>query len=73
MENLGVLNILPKLTEKQEKAVYLAIKSGYYEYPRKTDVKGLAFKEGLSFSTFQEHLRKAENKLIPFAIKKSSL
>jgi len=71
LDNLGILNILPKLTEKQRNAVEAASAGGYYEYPRKTDVKRLAKKNKLSFSTFQEHLRKAENKLIPFAMKKS--
>ena len=71
LDSLGILNILPKLTEKQRKAVESAATNGYYEYPRKTDVKRLAKKNKLAFSTFQEHLRKAENKLIPFAMKKS--
>ena len=69
--NLGILSMLPKLTEKQKIAVESAISNGYYEYPRRIDVLRLAKKSNLSFSTFQEHLRKAENKLIPFAIKKS--
>jgi predicted DNA binding protein len=70
LDNLGILNVLPKLTEKQRVAVEAATAGGYYEYPRKIDVKRLAKRKKLSFSTFQEHLRKAENKLIPFAVKK---
>lgn len=72
LDSMGILNVLPKLTEKQRNAVESATAEGYYEYPRKTDVKRLAKKNKLSFSTFQEHLRKAENKLIPFAMKKSN-
>ncbi len=51
-------------------AVALAAGEGYYTYPRKSDVQDLAKIAKLSFSTFQEHLRKAENKLIPFTVKK---
>ena len=71
LDNLGILSVLPKLTEKQKNAVESAVNGGYYEYPRKIDVQTLAKKNKTSFSTFQEHLRKAESKLIPFAIKKS--
>jgi predicted DNA binding protein len=70
LDNLGILNVFPKLTEKQRNAIELAVSTGYYEYPRKIDVQSLAKKSKLSFSTFQEHLRKAENKLIPFAVKR---
>jgi predicted DNA binding protein len=44
----------------------LAIKNGYYSSPRKINVKELAKISKLSFSTFQVHLRKAEEKLIPY-------
>jgi len=70
LDNLGILNVLPKLTEKQRNAVELATSKGYYKYPRNIDVQDLAKKKKVSFSTFQEHLRKAENKLIPFAVNK---
>ena len=71
LDSLGILSVFPKLTDKQRTAIESAISNGYYEYPRKIDVQDLAKKRKLSFSTFQEHLRKAENKLIPFAVKKS--
>ena len=72
LENLGILSLFPKLTTKQREIIESAISNGYYEYPRKKDVKTLAKERELSFSTFQEHLRKAENKLIPFAVKKAN-
>ena len=46
------------LTDKQKEAMGLAIKHGYYEYPRKIDVQDLARESKLSFSTFHAHLRK---------------
>lgn len=70
IKNVGILNILPELTEKQKGAIEKAVQNGYYQYPRKIDVQNLAKISKLSFSTFQEHLRRAENKLIPFAVKK---
>ncbi|MBS3082508.1 helix-turn-helix domain-containing protein [Candidatus Pacearchaeota archaeon] len=51
---------------QQKKIIELAIKGGYYKTPRKIDVKRLAKLAGLSFSTYQAHLRKAEQKLIPY-------
>jgi predicted DNA binding protein len=60
-----MVNMLPKLTSKQRKAIELAIKNGYYFFPRKTNLEDLAKAMHVSYSTFQAHLRKAEHKLIP--------
>ncbi len=68
IKNFGFLTLLPELTEKQEKAIKLALAHGYYEYPRKITVNELAKIAKLSFSTFQAHLRKAENKIISFVL-----
>ena len=57
--------IMPKLTKEQKMAIELAYRRGYYSYPRKIKLKDLAKESGLSISTFQEHLRKAEIKLLP--------
>lgn len=72
IESFGIINLFPELTEKQREILNLAIEKGYYNYPRKTNVKKLARENKIAFSTFQEHLRKAENKLIPFLRKKSN-
>lgn len=66
IKSFSILNIQPEVTKKQKRAMEIAIKQGYYEYPRKTSVQDLAKISKLSFSTFQAHLRKAEKKLIPF-------
>lgn len=58
--------ILPELPEKQELAFKLALKQGYYNSPRKMDLVHLAQLAKVSVSTFQENLRKAESKLLPF-------
>ncbi len=52
------------LTEKQIEALLMAYNYGYYEMPRKADVKTIAEKEQVPRTTFQEHLRKAESKLV---------
>ena len=52
------------LTEKQMEAVLAAHRHGYYNLPRASDVKAIATKEKVPRTTFQEHLTKAENKLI---------
>ena len=55
-------NVMPKISDSQKKALELAYKYGYYTYPRKISLVGLAKKAKLALSTFQEHLRKAELK-----------
>jgi predicted DNA binding protein len=57
--------IMPTLSSKQKEAYNLAIEKDYYSFPRKTNLKTLAKIMGVSISTFQEHLRKAEEKVMP--------
>jgi len=64
--NIQILNIFPNLTEKQKKCLQIAINNQYYNYPRGIDLKSLAKKAGISYSTYQFHLRVAEKKIIPF-------
>lgn len=68
IKNFGFMTILPKLTDKQRKALELAIQHGYYEYPRRISLDKLSKIAKLSFSTLQAHIRKAENKIISFVI-----
>ena len=57
--------IMPDIPHRQEKAFWIAINNGYYKYPRKSNLGKLAKIMGVSLSTYQEHLRKAEAKLLP--------
>ncbi len=57
--------IMPKLSNKQREAYQLAVEKGYYNFPRKVGLDGLAKIMKVSVSTLQEHLRKAEEKIIP--------
>jgi predicted DNA binding protein len=56
---------LPKLTPQQRKAITLAFEFGYYAWPKRTNLKELARTTGVSVATFREHLKKAEEKLMP--------
>lgn len=65
LSELHFPKIMPKLTKNQKKAIELAIIKGYYSYPRKANLNEMAKQMNIGISTFQEHLRKAENKIIP--------
>jgi predicted DNA binding protein len=56
--------LFEKVTDRQMAALRLALESGYYEQPRKTSIRELADKTAVTRSTYEEHLRKAENKLL---------
>ncbi len=53
-----------RMTQKQIEALTLACKEGYYTSPRTVTTEELAKRFGTSRPTFEEHLRKAENKVI---------
>ncbi len=63
-KSIASLEIAPSLTEKQLEALILAYGSGYYNYPRDLTIPQMARSVKKSYSTFQENLRKAENKLV---------
>jgi len=52
------------LTDRQMDALLTAYSHGYYMLPRKSDVQTIAGKRRVPRTTFQEHLKKAENKLV---------
>jgi O-6-methylguanine DNA methyltransferase len=56
--------LLPSLTRKQAKAILAALESGYYESPRKVTTEEVARSLGVARSTFEEHLKAAESKLV---------
>lgn len=70
--HISLVSVHPKITDVQKRAMELAIENGYYEYPRKTELKELAKKMGVCYSTYQSHLRKAERKLIPSFFERNS-
>ncbi len=56
--------LLAGLTEKQIEVLALASANGYFDRPAKVGLDELAKRAGLSRSTYAEHLRKAEGKLL---------
>jgi len=52
------------LTEKQMDALVAAYIQGYFSFPRRTDVKTMAARMHVPRTTFVEHLKKAENKVV---------
>lgn len=65
LDDVYVAKLLPKLPEKQKRAIIMAFKNGYYEFPRKINLDKLAEMSKVSKPTFRENLRKAEAKIIP--------
>lgn len=55
-------------TDKQLIALTNAFKNGYYELPRMVLLEGLAKKMNIHRRTYEEHLRKAEKKIMSYLI-----
>ena len=52
------------VTDRQLAALQHALDNGYYEQPRQRSIEELAQETTVARATFEEHLRKAENKLL---------
>ena len=65
----GISNI--STTLQQHKIIKLAHNSGWYEVPKKTSIRDLAVKLGLSKSTVAEQLVKAEGEIVKQFLDKS--
>lgn len=70
LEDVYLLKLLPKLAPKQEFAIKLAFREGFYEFPRMISLTELAKLAKVSKPTFRENLKKAERKLMPELISK---
>lgn len=55
---------LGALTQKQLAAFLSAMQLGYYNLPKRITIDEIAAKQGMKRSTFEEHLRKAELKIL---------
>ena len=54
----------PLVSRKQEKLVRLALEKGYYDYPRRIEVRELAALAGMSHSSAFEMLKRGEKNII---------
>jgi predicted DNA binding protein len=52
------------VTDRQRAALRLALERGYFEQPRNVSIRELADQTDVARSTYEEHLRKAQNKLL---------
>ncbi|MBW2976858.1 helix-turn-helix domain-containing protein [Candidatus Woesearchaeota archaeon] len=59
-----IQHYLTNLTDKQAFAIECAYKYGYYMYPKKISIKELANKLKIPRTTLQNHLKKAESKIM---------
>ena len=59
------------MTALQKSALELAVELGYYRWPRQVILEELAKVAKVSRKVYQEHLRKAEAKLVPKVLKGS--
>ncbi len=69
IKSVAGFELTPALSEKQLEAISFAYKEGYYTYPRSLTIPALAKMKNKAYATFQEHMRKAENKLINYFLK----
>ncbi|MCK4634152.1 helix-turn-helix domain-containing protein, partial [Candidatus Bathyarchaeota archaeon] len=52
------------LTEKQERALWLAFKMGFFKYPRNLTMQELSLRLGVSLSTLSETMRRGLRRLL---------
>ena len=52
------------LTEKQERALWLALKMGFFNYPRNLTMRELSFRLGVGLSTLSETMRRGIRRLL---------
>jgi len=56
------------LTSKQQEALKFAYRKGYYELPRSVFLENLAKEMNIHRRTYEEHLRKAEKKIMSYLV-----
>jgi predicted DNA binding protein len=61
---MSTSSLFGSLTEKQARALRTALEAGYYQIPKRTSTKALAESFGVNRTTFEEHLRIAEGKVL---------
>lgn len=61
---LGRGGALPSLSPRQREVLLIAHELGYYEIPRRTRTKEIGEVVGVERRTAEQHLRRAENKII---------
>lgn len=65
---LPVRDLFGALTDRQAEAIRLAYAHGYFALPRRVGLRELAVGFGVGRSTYEEHVRKAERKVLSAAL-----
>ena len=58
------IDMKPQITARQEVILKTALELGYFDYPKRIDLKGLSERLGISYTTISEILRRGERKII---------
>lgn len=61
---ISVSSVFSELTDKQVNSLLEALEYGYYQIPKKMTAEEIASKNQVPRTTFEEHLRKAESKIL---------
>jgi hypothetical protein len=61
---ISMSSIFSELTDKQVNSIDAALEYGYYQIPKKTTTEEIVLKQHTPRTTFDEHLRKAESKIL---------
>ncbi len=61
---ISLSSLFGQLTQKQLNALLTAVEGGYYEIPKRVTTEDLAKKHSQPRTTFEEHIRKAESKVV---------
>ena len=61
---ISMSSVFSDLTDKQVNSLISALEYGYYQIPKKLTAEEIAHKHHVPRTTFEEHLRKAESKIL---------
>jgi len=61
---ISMSSVFSELTDKQVSSLLSALEYGYYQIPKKMTAEEIAQKHHVPRTTFEEHLRKAESKIL---------
>jgi predicted DNA binding protein len=61
---ISMSSVFSELTNKQFDSIVAALEHGYYQIPKKATAEEIALKHHTPRTTFEEHLRKAESKIL---------
>lgn len=61
---ISMSSVFSDLTDKQVNSLIAALEYGYYQIPKKLTAEEIAHKHHVPRTTFEEHLRKAESKIL---------